>query len=284
MHTTTNKIVFFSAALCKIYPRIFAEITATLHSFNIKWETIGGTRNLWIRDWMPIKTPNGLVKFKYKKGKYSCLEVSGKCWSNFNTTISNIILDGGNVEQGRSCVLMTEIVFKHNKDIDRNKFIQHLEKIFDKKVVFLPVEPGDTIGHIDGIARFVNENTVLINDYSILKKKRWNEYQKQIANILHKAGMEVVTIPYAYDQCPYLSDEEFYRQYPYGDENNPAVGYYINFLVVKPLILLPIFGFEKDEQTINTMAEYFPDHVIGPIECKDLAMLGGLIRCVTWEN
>ena len=40
------------------------------------------------------------------------------------------------------------------------------------QVIFIPVEPGDDTGHSDGMVRFVDEQTVVANDYSGIEVSR----------------------------------------------------------------------------------------------------------------
>ena len=253
------------------------------------------TDNLWIRDWAPIKTRDGsYTKFAYKSSElillenykdFPQLEVKETCWSWLNPLDrSGIILDGGNVAQNDTVVLMTDIVFKHNSNVPPMILTRALESRFGKKIIFLPAEPEDELGHIDGIANFIDEKRVFINDYSVMEDIVMDHYQKTNMKVLEEAGLEPILFPYAYHKCPKLPDEEFYDRYPFADDNNPGVGYYINYLVTPKVILVPAFGFKEDEKVRRIVGEYYPNHCIEQIDCYDLAMLGGLVHCVLWEK
>ena len=69
-----------------------------------------------------------------------------------------------------------------------------------------------------------------------------------------------------------------------GDDNNPAVGYYINFLSVPGLLLVPTFGFDSEHYTVRFLSEIFQNKKAVAIPCFDVAMCGGCISCVTWSN
>ena len=131
-----EKTVYLSPALDMAFPDVYAKITSTLTKHCIKWDVLFANMNIWCRDWMPIQTALGYTKFKYKTvgyDKYKQLHVPQACWEQFHPATSNIILDGGNVEQNETTVLMTEIVFKHNPDIKREKLIWRLEKLIARK-------------------------------------------------------------------------------------------------------------------------------------------------------
>jgi len=124
---------------------------------------------------------------------------------------------------------------------------------------------------------------VFVNDYSPMKDDGYDRYQETVLEILTKNGLEPILFPYAYHKCPQMTEEEFYAKYPFADDMNPGVGYYVNYLSLDGLILVPSFGFEEDGAVVGILRKYHPDRDVIQIDCFDLAMLGGLVHCVTWE-
>ena len=47
-------------------------------------------------------------------------------------------------------------------------------------------EEQDTYGHSDGMVRFVDDNTVLINEYP----KKHLKYKKKLADVLEREGLK----------------------------------------------------------------------------------------------
>ena len=271
--------VYFTYTLSSRFPHIAHTIAKHLNQAGIQYLETNIGNNPWIRDFMPIKTVNGFTKFQYDlPKKWPALAVPKQLWASFNPDISGIKLDGGNVEQNKSTVLMTEMVFKRNV-LSRKKLTKALEETFGKKIIFLPVEPGDDLGHIDGIARFLDDHRVIINDYSSMKQKQFDKYQERIEKILTAHGFETILFPYAYNQRPRLTEKEARIKYPFLDAWNPAFGYYINFYKAGSLIFLPTFYLHGPD-----VEKIFPDSTIVPINCADLSMTGGLLNCVTWED
>ena len=276
-------MVIISKALMEQFPAIAESINYHLKLRCIDVKEIDSL-NLWCRDFMPIKSGSGYTKFQYKiDNKYPQLYVDEKCWSWMNPSISDIVLDGGNVVQNSSKVFMTEIVFKHNRG-DRSELKQRLEDIFNKELVFLPVEPGDDLGHSDGILNFISEKKVFINDHSFMNSAVWFEYSKTLERILTKHDIEFVKIPWAYPKMPELTEQEFRVKYPYADEQNEGFGYYVNYFHIEDLVLMPIFHIEEDRWALDIMRRNFPQHDIIPVDCSDLSMLGGLLHCVTYGD
>lgn len=277
--------VYYATALKEHFPEIWARMRRFLAKKNIVYSEIH-SNNLWIRDWMPIRTVEGYTKFRYGlEERFPRFSIASSRWINYASNTSDIYLDGGNVEQNGTHVLMTTMVFKRNPKWTKKQLTLELERLFEKKIVFLPSEPGDDLGHIDGIARFVTPNAVFINNYAVMHQVAYTEYQHKLESILSKVGIETILFPYAYDKCPKVSEEEFRKQYPFADDFNPGVGYYINWYKMDDLIFLPTFGIDEDKdfEAFRVLATHFPDYTIIPINCYDLAMLGGLCNCSTWE-
>lgn len=64
-------------------------------------------------------------------------------------------------------VILCDKVFKENKSFSRLETVSELKSIFCvEDVLLIPQQPGDFIGHADGMIRFIDDHTVLINDYS----------------------------------------------------------------------------------------------------------------------
>ena len=242
--------------------------------------------NLWARDYMPVKIGKDYVKFKYGRShKYPQLDVNSDAWLWLNPFMSDIYLDGGNVVQDDKTVFMTDIAFKNNKGMTNGDVTQFLKDQFHKNLIFLPVEPGDDLGHTDGIVRFIDEKTVFINDYRNLISQTWLEYAMKLERILSENGFTFIRLPWAYGQCPQLSEAKFRKMYPYADDYNPGYGYYINYFQTETHLFMPTFELaDMDWECNYVLHKYFPDHQIIPVDCSHLSMLGGLLNCVTWEK
>lgn len=278
--------LFITEALQKQHPNVALAIQYHCWWNGVIMRHIQGTPNVWARDYMPVHTNGTLTKFRYDAYGYRKLprlQVPGKCFGLVRYRKSDIYLDGGNVEQNHDTVLMCDMVFRRNPHIPKPKLARRLEKLFGKRVVFVPSETCDTLGHIDGTARFSDLNCVLVNDYSVMKSKVYDRYQKQLETALEREGLRPARMPYAYNHCPQLTDRQFRKKYPMGDDNNPGVGYYINFIKTDRLVLVPQFKFPEDKLAIDFLRYHFPKRKIVGVDCFDLAMTGGLLNCVSFN-
>ncbi len=132
------------------------------------------------------------------------------------------------------------------------------------RIFLLPVQPGDFTGYADGMVRFVDEHTILANDYSKEPKKFYESFE--IA--LHNTGLEIIKLPYnVYDN----------------KSNDHANGDYINYLQMKHMIFAPVFGFTEDDEAIRIIEACFPDQKVIRLESNELAKHGGILNCISWN-
>jgi len=89
------------------------------------------------------------------------------------------------------------------------------------------------------MVRFIDEKTLLVNDYRQCNPK----FGRRIAAALR--GFELVPFPY----CP--TGEVV-------DGIESAEGVYINFLQIRDVIFAPVFGLEADNTAMDVLAQAFP--------------------------
>jgi agmatine deiminase len=282
MTDSHTNCVYLTAALAR-HPVVFDTMVNELSGAGVEVKLISGTANIWARDFMPLQVGDHFVKFRYQhdEKRWPQLHVPEECWRHIgDVRESHIRLDGGNVVRYRDRVLMTEIVFQHNPDCSKVGLIDDLEELLEAEIILLPVEPEDDLGHSDGLCKWVNQNTVLVNDYNLTWVYEQQEYGRRLREALLAACLWVEPFPFGY-QSHIISEVEFRAKYPDGDAYGPAVGYYCNFLQTEGLILYPKFGVAKDHDTDLALRKWYPDVTIKGIECIDLAQEGGLLHCVT---
>jgi agmatine/peptidylarginine deiminase len=276
--------VLISSHLYKHDKRAFDELTGALKLENVSVEFLD-SKNIWLRDFMPIQLINKCVKFRYKKDfkTFKRLEVKDSLWDKLSPlVISPIALDGGNCVIDGDRVYMTTIISRHNRRmLNAPELVDEIEETLNLRVIQLPLEPHDDLGHAGGIIRPVGDNTVLINNYSCMKKKNWRGYQQKVEKILNSENISYDLMPFAYNKCPDPGPYEFAQGHPLADDYKPAVGYYINYLAIGAAAFVPQFDLEEDEEAVAKLEEYYER--VYPIHCVDLAMEGGLLNCVTRE-
>jgi len=270
-----TNLVYFSELLktTEKYAQTCDSIIAILDKYQIESAFLKGTKDIWARDYMPIQVASD----KFIEYRYDPDYLQGKdkghrdlktypdmvCDSlGLETEKSDLILDGGNVVKSSDCIIMTDKVVKENRLFySKPALISKLQKTFEvDKVVLIPQDPKDLYGHADGMVRFIDNETVLVN--GIYEENTALKYR------LKSSGLN----------CKFLK-YNVKKQ----NKNNWA---YINFLQTRDLILLPKLGAEEDDQAFRQISDLYPDYAgnnrIAQVEMNDIIALGGALNCISW--
>lgn len=235
-----------------------------------KFTLFDGAKDIWARDYMPIRTKRGqYISFRYEP---SYLADDPQLRTNFKTdiaphftlpvTYSNINLDGGNVvfSPSKAKAVITDRVFSENPEYDKNTLLLELENLLEAEIIIIPSLISDMTGHADGVVRFVNENT-MVGNASPCK----NGYEQKVKRALKKHGISVMDFPY------------------FDSAGISAVGSYLNFLETEKHIFLPVFGDALDETALKCAREIFNKKII-PVNINGIAEEGGGLNCISWDK
>ena len=151
-------VVFISDRLGKCYPQI-AGALESIFGNNLK--IIPDTKDIWARDYMPIQIDTDrFVQFRYepdylKREANLRTENASDLIGLANCQRSDLNIDGGNIVRWSDAVVMTEKIYKENRSVKRPQLRRQLQKILGvERLIVIPMEPGDYIGHADGMVRF----------------------------------------------------------------------------------------------------------------------------------
>jgi agmatine deiminase len=266
--------LYLADSLPKKYSHFYKRFETLLSDCQIDFPLLSGTKDIWAVDYMPIQiAENNFTQFVYSPSYLetpeeleSISDAENICKSmGLYVKKSNILLDGGNVIRTTDRVIMSTRVFKENPGIPKKQLIKQLQDTLEvDRLIFIPSDPKDFTGHADGMVRFLDDNTVLINDYSREK----SAFQRNFRIALHNAGLKCIEIPYN----------------PYSNKNNnQANGIYINYLQMEGVIIVPVFNIKEDEATVKLFENNFSNLAIKTIECNQIANQGGILNCISWN-
>jgi len=269
-----TNFLYLADTLPKKYPAFYTRFENLLNESKINFKLLPQTKDVWAVDYMPIQIDtNNFVRFVYnpiylQSQKYlkTISDVDTICkLIGIETIKSNIIIDGGNVTKTTDKVIMTDRIFKENPTFERKELIKELQMHFQiDKLYFVPEQPKDFTGHSDGMVRFIDEQTVIINDY----KGEKEEFSRAFEIAIHNTGLDYIKIPYN----------------PYNNKNyNQANGDYINYLQMENTVFIPTFGIEEDEQVVKQFEQIFAGQNIKTIESNEIANQGGILNCISWN-
>ncbi len=269
----TNQL-YLADCLPKKQPEFFHRFEIVLNRCNIPFQFLPNTKDIWAVDYMPIQiNKSKFIQFTYnpdylegKKYQKTISDVESICKSiGIAAQKSDLLIDGGNISRTKEKVLMCDKVFHENKHISEKSLIKQLKDLFEvDKLYFVPWDKKDIIGHVDGMARFIDEDRVLINGYT----EENRELQLSLRTSLHNAGLDWIELPF---------------HIPKGSPSISAEGLYLNYLQMEQAVIVPTFNNEYDEIALRILEDVFKGQKIETVDSTEVAKEGGVLNCISWN-
>src|ERR1700730_1951184 len=191
-----------------------------------------------------------------------------------------MVLEGGSIDvNGADALLTTEACLlnkNRNPGLSRGQIEQRLRDYLGvREILWLGrgIEGDDTDGHIDDLARFVSERTVVTvveedrNDenYAPLQENLARLREMKIGN--HK--IDIITLPMLKKSVR---------------ENFRLAARYANFYIANSCLLVPKFADTADEAALSMLAKLFPTRRLVGIDCRELIWGLGTFHCLTQQQ
>jgi len=253
--------------------------------------------DVWMRDYGPIFVKKGgrspvvaATKWEFNAwgGKYddllmdnaTGLEVARS--TGLTVFEPGVVLEGGSIDvNGMGSLLTTEqCLLNKNRNPQLGK--AQLERLLRDylgatDVVWLEkgVAGDDTDGHVDDIARFVGEETVVCMaepdtgdaNHAALKRN-----QALLSRHRDGRGRRLEVVPIAMP-----------REVKFEGGRLPAS--YANFYIGNAAVLVPVFGdARKDSAALETLSGFFHGRKMVPVDCRELVYGFGGIHCVSQQQ
>jgi agmatine deiminase len=191
-----------------------------------------------------------------------------------------MILEGGSIEvNGAGALLTTESCLlnpNRNPSLGRAEIEQRLRDYFGiQEILWLAegIEGDDTDGHIDDLARFVSEHTVVTVVEENREDENYQPLQENLARLskmkIDERQIEIIALP-----MPKKVVRERLRL--------PAS--YANFYVANTCVLVPTFADPADETALSILRKVFPTRRIIGIDCRELIWGLGTFHCLTQQQ
>lgn len=271
---------------------------ATVNLDNVSYIQLKTNRS-WMRDAGPIIVKkgnerkalnfnfNGWAKYKnYKLDRKVPETVSNFLNVDMERVLYNgkpVVLEGGAIDVNGKGTLLTseECLLDPNIQV-RNPGLTKAdyETIFKNylgvtNTIWLGdgIAGDDTHGHIDDLARFVNENTIVTVVETDKKDINYHALQSNLKR-LESAVLEngkrpnIVILP--------MPKNIFF-------EGIRLPASYANFLILNKCVLVPVFNDSKDREALNILADCFPDKEVIPISAIDLIWGFGTLHCLSQQ-
>jgi len=252
------------------------------------------TNEPWCRDHGPIfltrrKEPRlAIVDWDYNGwgGKYPPYELDEVVPTRVAEILKipvfypRMVLEGGSIEVNGAGALLTSegclLNKNRNPDLSRDEIEKRLRDMLGvREILWLGqgTEGDDTDGHIDNLARFVSEGTVLALIEEDRADPNYEPLQDNLARLrkmkFNNRGLDIVTLPMP-------------RKMVREDLRLPAS--YANFYIANRCVLFPIYGDPNDEVVLSTVQKFFPNRRVVGIDCRELIWGLGAFHCLTQQQ
>jgi len=255
------------------------------------------TNDTWARD-------HGFISLKDDCGQLTLLDFKFNGWGNkFPSDLDNkinrslfslgmidgtyedhldFVLEGGSIESdGRGTVLTTSqcLLAPHrNQPLSRAEIeAQLLRRLHVERILWLDhgsLIGDDTDGHVDTLARFAPDDTLLYigcDDPSDPQYEDLQAMEEQLEGFKTAANRryKLLRLPMP-------------EPVVYGGERLPAT--YANFLVINGAVLLPVYNqADRDQEAVRLVAKAFPKRDIIPIDSSVIVRQHGSIHCCAMQ-
>ena len=251
--------------------------------------------DIWFRDYGPTFVTNKETKelamtkwtFNAWGNKYKILLKDNEIPYAMNAKMklpmfeTGIVMEGGSIEVNGKGTLMTTEQCLLNKNRNPNLSREDIERYLSdylgvRHFIWLKegIEGDDTDGHIDDIARFVNETTVLC------------AYEEDTASPDHavlKENFEILQHSTDQDGNP-LSVIKLPTPGKISAHAEPLPASYANFYIGNTKVLVPTFGTANDQKALDIIQSVFPDRKVIGIDATYLVYGFGTFHCMSQQQ
>jgi len=259
--------------------------------------TIEKTNDTWTRDYGPITLRNNnkniIANFTFNGwGKkfdaqldntLTAKLVEKKCLTSDSVNHFNFVLEGGSIESDGCGTLLTTsaclLTDTRNPEYDKDNIESFLKTALRiDKILWLDhgyLAGDDTDSHIDMIARFTDENTIVY----IKCDDRDDEHFEALAAMESqlKTFSNIDGEPYRLISLPL-------PKATYDSEDNRRLpASYANFLIINGAVLVPVYGVEEDQSAVDILQGCFPNREIIGIDFSAAIKQSGSLHCLTMQ-
>jgi agmatine deiminase len=194
-----------------------------------------------------------------------------------------VVLEGGSIDvNGRGALLTTEEcllspIQARNPELERDELERVLgDYLGARKILWLNegIVGDDTHGHIDDLARFVDERTVVVAQEEESRDEnfdRLRENRERLERMTDQDGRPLRVVPLPMPAPLFLDEQRL-----------PAS--YANFYIGNAAVLVPTFNDANDRRALTTLAELFPTRRVVGIHAVDLVWGLGTLHCMTQQE
>jgi agmatine deiminase len=203
--------------------------------------------------------------------------------ARFGGKLQEVVLEGGSIDTNGAGTLLTTEECLLSAIQARNPGLSQaaLERLLCdylgvRKVLWLGegIVGDDTHGHVDDLARFVDETTVVLatqSDRTDANFARLEDNRRRLSSMTDAAGRPLRIVPLPMPRAVVWEGQRL-----------PAS--YANFYIANRTVLVPTFNDVADRAALGTLARLFPTREVVGIHALDLVWGLGTLHCMTQQE
>jgi agmatine deiminase len=221
-------------------------------------------------------------KFEYEKDNQITRKLKLKgIFKGYSHKAIPFVLEGGAIESNGEGIILTTSACLCEKNRNPKLSLKQIEKkliqyLGAKKVLWLnsgALEGDDTDSHIDTLARFISNDTIMYQTCDDKNDSHYEELKKmeeELKNFKQLNGKPFKLIPLPWITAIY-------------DEGDRLPATYANFLIINGAVLVPTYNDKNDNEALKIFKKAFPKRDIIGIDCSTLIRQHGSLHCVTMQ-
>jgi len=249
------------------------------------------TNRSWTRDYCPLFV-------KSNRGEISIAHSRFNGWAKYDNSCEDaetpeaiakslgmerretgLVLEGGSIDVNGAGLLLTteeclldEEVQARNPGLGRRGYEKAFREYLGvRETIWLNkgIVGDDTHGHVDDLARFTEERTVVTVIEDNRSDANYDLLRENLGLLKSHKDLRIVTLPMP-------------EAVVFAGQRLPAS--YANFYIANGLVLVPTFTDANDRVALNTLQKLFPDRQVIGIPCRDLVLGLGTLHCMTMQQ
>ncbi len=239
----------------------------------------------WARDCSAISVRNNtsveLLNFTFNGwgNKFEATRDNAMSASISTCKDINYVLEGGAIEfDSKGTLLASSLTLlnpNRNPSYTKEETEIFLKKSFGlKRILWLNhgyLAGDDTDSHIDTLARFIDDSTIMYVTCRDKKDEHYEELKAMESEL--KAFVDYKGNPYKLIPLP-MTEAIYYES-----ERLPAT--YANFLLINGAVLVPTYNDSHDEEVLELFRVTCKDREVIGVDCSVLIRQHGSLHCVT---
>lgn len=253
--------------------------------------------DVWARDFGPISI--------VQDGQLRLLDFTFNGWGNkFEAALDNrittvlhaagvfgdlpletfpLVLEGGSIESDGQGTILTSshclLSPERNPQLSQDQISQQLmQALGAQRILYLDhghLQGDDTDAHIDTLARFASEDTILYQACDDPQDTHYAAFQRmenQLRSFRRSNGWPYRLLALPWHPATYSREDG--RRLP---------GTYANFLITNGAVLVPTAGKPQDAEAMEVIGQAFPDREIVALPAHFFVEQHGSIHCLTMQ-